>query len=96
MDLFDDEEKEDIIDLLLVDLECGDIILGMGGVRKVCFVFLGCGKRGGVCVVYYYLDDIILLLVLVVYVKNKKIDLLFDEKKVMMKLIVVIKVVVRR
>ncbi|MGR3813799.1 MAG: type II toxin-antitoxin system RelE/ParE family toxin [Cognatishimia activa] len=94
--LFDEEEKESIIDLLSVDPECGDIIPGTGGVRKVRFALPGRGKRGGARLVYYYLDDTIPLLALAVYAKNKKIDLSPDEKKAMVKLTAAIKAAARR
>ena len=46
--LFSEEERADIVALLAADPECGDLIRGTGGFRKVRGARKGMGKRGKV------------------------------------------------
>lgn len=43
--LFSDEERADIVALLAADPECGDLIRGTGGFRKVRVARKGMGKK---------------------------------------------------
>ena len=45
--LFSEEERADIVALVAADPECGDLIRGTGGFRKVRVARKGMGKRGG-------------------------------------------------
>jgi hypothetical protein len=45
--LFSEEELADIVALVAADPECGDLIRGTGGFRKVRVARKGMGKRGG-------------------------------------------------
>lgn len=74
-------EKKEIIDLLAADPECGDVIPGTGGIRKVRVALPGRGKRGGARVVYYYLDETIPIYALAIYAKNMQTDLTPEQKK---------------
>jgi hypothetical protein len=49
--LFSEEERADIVALVAVDPECGDVIRGTGGFRKVRVARKGMGKSGGARVV---------------------------------------------
>src|ERR1700694_2911409 len=44
---FSEEERADIVALVAADPECGDLIRGTGGFRKVRVARKGMGKRGG-------------------------------------------------
>jgi hypothetical protein len=46
--LFSEEERADIVALVAADPECGDVIRGTGGFRKVRVARRGMGKSGGV------------------------------------------------
>ena len=50
--LFSEEERADIVALVAADPECGDVIRGTGGFRKVRVARKGMGKkrRGAGCV----------------------------------------------
>jgi hypothetical protein len=45
--LFSEEERADIVALVAADPECGDVIRGTGGFRKVRVARKGMGKSGG-------------------------------------------------
>jgi hypothetical protein len=51
--LFSEEERADIVSLVAADPECGDLIRGTGGFRKVRVARKGMGKSGGARVVIY-------------------------------------------
>lgn len=80
-DLLTPEQKTEVIEILASDPECGDIIPGTGGIRKVRVALTGRGKRGGARVIYYYLDATIPLYALAIYAKNESVDLTPKEKK---------------
>lgn len=80
-DLFDEDEKQDLIDYLSQNQHEGDVIPGTGGVRKLRYAASGRGKRGGARVIYYYCDETVPLYALLVYPKNAKSDLTPDEKR---------------
>ena len=50
--LFSAEEREGIVAMVSSDPECGDLIQGTGGFRKVRVGRRGMGKRGGARVIY--------------------------------------------
>ena len=79
--LFDENQKQELIDFLAVNPEAGDEIPGTGGVRKVRFAASGKGKRGGARVIYYYLDETIPIYALLVYAKNVKTDMSPAERR---------------
>ena len=60
-----------LIDVLAAEPECGNLIQGSGGLRKVRFGVGGKGKRGGVRVVYYFYNDTMPLFLLTVFAKNE-------------------------
>ncbi len=80
-DLFDEDEKQELITFLSLNPLAGDVIAGAGGVRKVRFGASGRGKRGGARVIYYYLDEAMPLYALLVYPKNEKTDLTQEDKR---------------
>ncbi len=50
--LFSEEERADIVALVAADPDCGNVIRGTGGFRKVQVARKGMGKSGGARVVY--------------------------------------------
>lgn len=48
------EERTEAINMIAANPECGDIIPGGGGIRKVRFGIGGRGKSGGVRIIYYF------------------------------------------
>jgi hypothetical protein len=77
--LFSQEEIEEIKTMLARNPECGDVIPGAGGVRKVRVPASGRGKRGGARVIYYFLNDGAPIFLFTVFAKNEKDDLDKDD-----------------
>jgi hypothetical protein len=74
-------ERDAVIDLIAYEPECGDIIPGSGGLRKVRVGREGMGKRGGARVVYYFYNENFPILLLALYAKNEKGDLTAAKKR---------------
>ena len=47
-----DNERSEAITMIAANPECGDLISGGGGIRKVRFAIGGKGKSGGVRIIY--------------------------------------------
>jgi hypothetical protein len=50
--LFSETERAEIVMMVAADPECGDVMAGTGGFRKVRFARQGMGKSGGARVIY--------------------------------------------
>ena len=74
-----EEERFDAITMIANNPECGDLIPGGGGIRKVRFAIGGRGKRGGARVVYYFHNEKVPIFALTVFAKKERIDLSRDE-----------------
>ena len=74
-DLLSRVERDELVDTLARDPLAGDVIPGLGGVRKLRFAARGRGKSGGFRVIYYVLDDNLPILALLLYGKNEQDDL---------------------
>jgi hypothetical protein len=61
--------------------DAGDVIPGVGGVRKLRWAARGKGKRGGARIVYLYVVIAGRVYLLRCYAKNAKADLSADDKK---------------
>ena len=73
--LFSEEERADIVALVAADPECGDVIRGTGGFRKIRFARRGMGKSGGARVVYIWRNDKFPVFLIAVFPKNQKANL---------------------
>ncbi len=69
------EERADLIAALARDPLAGDVMPGLGGVRKLRFAPKGRGKSGAFRVIYYVLTDELPILALLIYGKNEQADL---------------------
>jgi mRNA-degrading endonuclease RelE of RelBE toxin-antitoxin system len=76
------EERADLIEILAGDPLAGDIVPGLGGVRKLRFAPRGRGKSGGFRVIYYVLTESQPILALLIYGKNEQGDLSPAQRKV--------------
>ena len=85
--LMSDEEYRGLQNTLAEDPECGDLIKGGGGIRKVRHAMQGRGKSGGVRAVYYWLKDRHQIYMLVVYPKSKKDNLSDQETAILRELV---------
>ena len=73
--LFSDEEREGIVAMVSADPECGEVIQGTGGFRKVRVGRGGMGERGGPRVIYILRNERFPVFLVNVYAKNEKSDL---------------------
>ena len=78
--LFSSEEREAIVAMVSENPECGDVIAGTGGFRKVRFGRSGMGKRGGARIVYILRNENFPVFLLAVYAKNEKANLTKAER----------------
>ena len=70
--LFSEEERADIVALVAADPECGDLIRGRGGFRKVRVARKGMGKRGGARVVYIWRSERFPVFLITVFRRMRK------------------------
>ncbi|WP_413206989.1 type II toxin-antitoxin system RelE/ParE family toxin [Rhodospirillum sp. A1_3_36] len=75
-----DEDREALKSMLATDPECGAVMRGTGGVRKVRVALAGRGKSGGARVVYYYRNGTMPLFLLAIFAKNEKDNLSQAER----------------
>jgi len=80
-----DGERVVAIDMIAGAPECGDLIEGGGGIRKVRFGVGGRGKSGGVRIVYYYPCQGVSVFLLTVFAKNEKANLTQLERNMLAK-----------
>jgi hypothetical protein len=60
--------------------ECGEVIKGTGGFRKVRVARSGMGKRGGARVIYILRGEAFPVFLITVYAKNEKENLTMQER----------------
>jgi hypothetical protein len=94
--IFTDEERCEIVDMVSMDPECGVIIAGTGGARKVRVPVGNRGKSGGARVMYYFLNDGVPIYLLSVFAKNEKQNLSKAERNDLAKLIATLKASLQR
>jgi hypothetical protein len=70
-----DEERFEAINMIAAHPECGDLVPGGGGIRKVRFAIGGRGKSGGVRIIYYYHNERVPTFLLAVFAKNDQANL---------------------
>jgi hypothetical protein len=73
--LMTEEERDAVVEMVARDPECGVLIEGTGGVRKVRFAVGGRGKSGGVRVVYYFHSDKAPVYLLLAFAKKDRANL---------------------
>ncbi len=78
--IFSAAEREDIISMVAADPECGEVMQGTGGFRKVRVGRSGMGKRGGARVVYVFRNEGFLIFLVTAYTKNEKDNLTKRER----------------
>jgi hypothetical protein len=83
--LFDEDEREEIVAMVAVDPECGEVMAGTGGFRKVRVARAGMGKRGGTRVVYIWRNSRFPVFLITVFPKNEKANLSNAERNALKK-----------
>jgi hypothetical protein len=61
--------------ILLQQLEVGDVVQGAGGIRKMRLAGKGEVKSSGYRVWYLYIAEVEMIYLMVIYAKNEKADL---------------------
>jgi len=78
--IFSEAERARIVDMVAADPECGELMQGTGGFRKVRVGRSGMGKRGGARVVYILRNDAFPIFLVTAYAKNEKDNLTRKER----------------
>jgi hypothetical protein len=78
--IFNEAEREGIVAMVSADPECGDVIQGTGGFRKVRVGRGGMGKRGGARVIYILRNEEFPIFLVTAYPKNEKDNLTKRER----------------
>lgn len=81
VELWSDEEYSEFQHFLAANPDFGDVIPGLGGLRKVRWSVKGRGKRGGARVIYLLLLEPELFYLFYAYTKGDVTDLNSDQKK---------------
>jgi hypothetical protein len=84
--LFSEEEREAIVLMVSTNPECGEVIQGTRGFRKVRAARGGMGKRGGARVVYILRDESFPIFLIAAYAKNEKENLTKAERNELAKM----------
>lgn len=84
--IFSAEEREEIVAMVSATPECGDIIQGTGGFRKVRVGRSGMGKRGGARVIYILRNESFPIFLIAAYPKNEKENLTKAERNELAKM----------
>ena len=80
-------ERDAVIASIAAEPEGGDLIPGMGGLRKRRIPLPGRGKRGGARVITLYLGERFPAYAVFVYAKNERADLSPSQKQALTKVV---------
>jgi len=89
--MMSEEQRAGVVAMLARDPECGEIMPGTGGVRKVRVALSGRGKSGGARVIYYFHSLRLPVFALTVFAKNEKANLSATERNAMAAIVRAIK-----
>jgi len=78
--ILSEAEREKIVAMIAADPECGEVMQGTGGFRKVRVARSGMGKRGGARVVYILRSEGFPIFLVAAYAKNVKDNLSKQER----------------
>src|ERR1700722_18593262 len=84
--IFSEAERADILAMVAGDPECGDVMEGTGGFRKVRVGRGGMGKRGGARVIYILRNESFPIFLIAAYAKNEKENLTKAERNELAKM----------
>jgi len=84
--IFSESERAEIVAMVATDPECGDVMPGTGGFRKVRVGRRGMGKRGGARVIYILRNQDFPIFLVSAYAKNERENLTQRERNELVKL----------
>lgn len=73
-------ELKRIVSMVAADPDCGEVMQGTGGFRKVRVARSGMGKRGGARVIYIVRSEAFPIFLVAAYAKNEKDNLTRKER----------------
>jgi hypothetical protein len=85
--LLNREDRAVLIKTLAGNPAAGDLVPGMGGIRKLRFAPAGRGKSGAFRVIYYLASADVPILALLIYAKNEQDNISADQRKALLALI---------
>jgi hypothetical protein len=94
--LLSHSERLDLIAALAKSPQAGDLIPGLGGIRKLRFAPVGRGKSGAFRMIYYAMTDDVPILALLIYGKNEQTNPTSDQRKAMLAVVNGIKAKAKR
>jgi len=83
LELLPDDELNSMQWMLMANPECGDLIRGSGGLRKLRWAGSGRGKRGGLRIIYYWHASGSIILLLLAYPKNEQENITATQLKLL-------------
>ncbi|NKC30201.1 type II toxin-antitoxin system RelE/ParE family toxin [Falsiroseomonas selenitidurans] len=89
--LLSQAERAELIATLANNPEAGDVMVGLGGVRKLRWAPAGRGKSGAFRVIYYLLNEGRPILAFFLYGKNEQADLTPVQRKAVQQLVATMK-----
>jgi hypothetical protein len=84
--IFSQAERDDVVTMVATEPECGAVMQGTGGFRKVRVGLRGVGKRGGARVIYIFRNDEFPVFLIAAYSKNTKGNLTKRERNELAKM----------
>ena len=90
------EERDELIAYLAANPTAGDLIEGIGGVRKVRFAARGKGKSGGVRVIQFFAPADGPIYALLVYGKGERADMSPEQRRAVASMVAALKQVQAR
>jgi hypothetical protein len=81
--LFSQTERDRIVALVAANPECGEVMQGTGGFRKLRVARSGMGKRGGARLIYILRSEAFPVFLISVYAKNEKENLTMRERNLL-------------
>ena len=85
--LLSDDEYTKLQEELASTPDCGDLVRGGGGIRKLRWAAQGRGKSGGIRIIYYWMRDDDRILLLLAYPKSRKDTLTAGETAMLRRLV---------
>ncbi len=85
--LLKDEDRATLISVLATDPMAGDLVPGLGGIRKLRFAPAGRGKSGAFRVIYYFAAIDRPILALLIYGKNEQENITPKQRDALLALI---------
>ena len=78
--MFSSDERDRIVARIAANPECGDLMQGTGGFRKLRLARTGMGKRGGARLIYISRGEEFPIFLITVYAKNEKENLTKEQR----------------